>query len=75
MTAALYHLDAWHSAKYDTVVVGGGSAGLCAALARARKRVLVVDDDRPANAVAQGVGGLLGRDRPKPGELRTAGAR
>jgi thioredoxin reductase len=75
MTTALYHLDAWRSAKYDAVIVGGGPAGLSAALVlgRARKRVLVVDNDRPANAVSQGVGGLLGHDRPKPGELRAAG--
>ena len=75
MTTALYHLDDRRSARYDAVIVGGGPAGLSAALVlgRARKRVLVVDNDRPANAVSQGVGGLLGHDRPKPGELRAAG--
>ena len=62
---------------YDAVIVGGGPAGLSAALVlgRARRRVLVVDDGRPANAVSQGVGGLLGHDRPKPAELRDRGWR
>jgi thioredoxin reductase len=77
MTDRLLHLDAWRSTPYDAVVVGGGPAGLSAALVlgRARKRVLVVDDDRPANAVSQGVGGLLGHDRVKPADLRESGRR
>ena len=37
--------------------------------------VLVVDNDRPANAVSQGVGGLLGHDRVKPADLRDSGQR
>jgi thioredoxin reductase len=37
--------------------------------------VLVVDDDRPANAVSHGVGGLLGHDRVKPADLRDSGRR
>ncbi|MET0770845.1 MAG: NAD(P)/FAD-dependent oxidoreductase [Solirubrobacteraceae bacterium] len=77
MTDRLHRLDAWRSAPYDAVIVGGGPAGLSAALVlgRARKRVLVVDDDRPANAVSQGVGGLLGHDRVKPAVLRESGRR
>jgi thioredoxin reductase len=77
MTDRLHHLDAWRSAPYDALIVGGGPAGLSAALVlgRARKRVLVVDDDRPANAVSQGVGGLLGHDRVKPADLRDSGRR
>jgi thioredoxin reductase len=64
-------------APYDAVIVGGGPAGLSAALVlgRARRRVLVVDDGRPANAASQGVGGLLGQDRMKPSELRERGRR
>src|ERR687892_2375539 len=77
MTVRPPRLDAWRSAPYDAVIVGGGPAGLSAALVlgRANKRVLVVDDDRPANAVSQGVGGLLGHDRVKPSELRESGRR
>ena len=63
------------NAPYDAVIAGGGPAGLSAALVlgRATKRVLVVDDDRPANAVSHGVGGLLGHDRVKPADLRRTG--
>jgi thioredoxin reductase len=77
MTERLHHLDAWRHTPYDAVIVGGGPAGLSAALVlgRARKRVLVVDNDRPANAVSEGVGGLLGHDRVKPADLRESGRR
>jgi thioredoxin reductase len=44
-------------------------------LGRANKRVLIVDEGRPANAVSQGVGGLLGHDRVKPEDLRESGRR
>ena len=66
-----------HPDAYDAVIVGGGPAGLSAALVlgRANRRVLVIDDGRPANAVSQGVGGLLGHDRVKPAELRREGRR
>jgi thioredoxin reductase len=62
---------------YDAVIVGGGPAGLSAALVlgRATKRVLVIDEGRPANGVSQGVGGLLGHDRVKPADLRREGRR
>src|SRR3954452_22319112 len=77
MTDLLHHLDTWRTTPYDAVIVGGGPAGLSAALVlgRANKRVLVVDNDRPANAVSQGVGGLLGQDRVKPAGLWRSGRR
>lgn len=65
------------AARYDAVIVGGGPAGLSAALVlgRARRRVLVVDAGRPANAAAVGVGGLLGHPGDAPASrLRAAGA-
>jgi len=77
MSNAFHHLDAWRATPYDVVIVGGGPAGLSAALVlgRARKRALVLDNDRPANAVSPGVGGLLGHDRVKPADLRHSGQR
>ena len=59
----------------DCIVVGGGAAGLSAALVlgRARRRTLVVDAGRPSNAVAHGIGGLLGQDGRPPADLYAAG--
>jgi thioredoxin reductase len=64
-------------ATLDAVVVGGGPAGLSAALVlgRARRRVLVLDTGRPANAVVEQVGGLLGHTEVGPAELRESGRR
>jgi thioredoxin reductase len=58
------------------VIVGGGPAGLSAALVlgRARQDVLVLDARRPANRVARSIGGLLGHER-SPASLRRAGLR
>ena len=63
------------SREYDAVIVGGGPAGLSAALVlgRARWRVLVIDHGRPANAVSHGVGGLLGQSGVDPAALRATG--
>jgi thioredoxin reductase len=63
------------TAVLDAVVVGGGPAGLSAALVlgRARRNVLVLDTGHPANAVSHGVGGLLGHPGVAPAELRRAG--
>jgi thioredoxin reductase len=56
---------------WDCVVVGGGVAGLSAALVlgRARRRTLVLDGDGQSNRAAQHVGGLLGQDGTPPAEL------
>ncbi len=59
----------------DVAIVGGGPAGMSAALVlgRMRRRVLVFDTETPANAVSHGVGGLLTRDGTPPAELRAIG--
>lgn len=59
----------------DVVVVGGGAAGLSAALtlARARRSVTVVDAGEPRNAPAAGVHGLLGLEGMSPVELLARG--
>ncbi|WP_187438175.1 NAD(P)/FAD-dependent oxidoreductase [Actinomadura decatromicini] len=56
---------------YDVVIVGGGAAGLSGALmlARARRRVAVIDAGEPRNAPAEAVHGLLARDGTPPAEL------
>ncbi len=61
--------------RYDVVVVGGGAAGLSGAmaLARARRRVLVVDSGAPRNAPAGHVHNYLGREGTPPAELLAAG--
>ena len=60
---------------YDVVVIGGGAAGLSAALVltRARRRVAVVDAGQPRNAPAARMHGFLGSDGLPPGELLAAG--
>ncbi|WP_092862819.1 NAD(P)/FAD-dependent oxidoreductase [Quadrisphaera sp. DSM 44207] len=60
---------------YDVVVVGGGAAGLSAAVAlsRARRDVLVLDDGAPRNALAHGVHNYLALDGVAPGDLLAAG--
>jgi thioredoxin reductase/SAM-dependent methyltransferase len=61
--------------QYDVVVVGGGAAGLGGALtlARARRRVLVIDAGAPRNAPAGHVHNYLGREGTPPAELLTIG--
>lgn len=63
------------SRKYEVVVVGGGAAGLSAAvtLSRALRSALVVDAGEPRNAPAAGVHGFLSRDGVSPGELLAEG--
>jgi thioredoxin reductase len=60
---------------YDVVMVGGGAAGLSAALVlgRARRRVAVVDAGSPRNAPAAHMQGFLSRDGMPPADLLAAG--
>ena len=60
---------------YDTVIVGGGTAGLSAALVlgRARRRVLLVSDGPPRNAPAEAAHGFFTRDGTPPYELLRIG--
>ncbi len=53
---------------FDVVIVGGGAAGLSAALmlGRARRSVLVVDEGLPRNRFAPHMHGLLSRDGMSP---------
>src|SRR5919201_2701913 len=60
---------------FEVAIVGGGPAGLAAALVlgRMRRRVLLFDADDPAHAVSEGVHGLFGHDGIAPLELRRLG--
>ncbi len=60
---------------YDVVIVGGGAAGLSAALVlgRARRRVAVIDGGSPRNAPAEHMHGFLSRDGLPPAELLALG--
>jgi thioredoxin reductase len=57
---------------YDAIVVGGGPAGLSAALqlGRARRPTLLLDAGTPRNAAAAAVHGLIGLDGLPPREIR-----
>jgi thioredoxin reductase len=57
--------------KLDVIIVGGGPAGLSAALVlgRCRRRVVVVDNGEPRNAAAKVMHGFLSRDGEDPAEM------
>lgn len=57
---------------FDVAVIGGGPAGLAAALAlcRSRKRVVVLDCWPPRNAAATEVHGFVTQDGTPPAEIR-----
>ncbi|MDI1445758.1 NAD(P)/FAD-dependent oxidoreductase [Polyangium sp. 6x1] len=61
--------------RFDVLIVGGGPAGLGAALilGRCRRKVLVCDAGAPRNAPARGIHGLLGHDGLPPAELLRKG--
>jgi choline dehydrogenase-like flavoprotein len=57
---------------YDAIIVGGGPAGLNAALVlgRCRRRVLLIDEGKPRNRVSRGVNGFITRENILPHDLR-----
>ena len=73
--ASRARLIAWTEDSFDVVVVGGGAAGLSAALVlgRARRRVAVVDAGMPRNAPAAHMQGFLSRDGMAPADFLAAG--
>lgn len=60
---------------YDVAIIGGGAAGLNAALllGRARRAVVVVDAGSPRNAPSPHMHGYLSRDGMPPGDLLAVG--
>lgn len=63
--------------SYEVVIVGGSFAGLSAAmqLARARRRILVIDAGEPRNRFAQASHGFLGQDGVAPAQIMREGLR
>ncbi|MGP4022283.1 NAD(P)/FAD-dependent oxidoreductase [Actinomadura sp. 3N407] len=63
------------TAERDVLIIGGGPAGLSAALvlSRARRSVTVVDAGEPRNATAEHMHGFFTRDGMPPGNLLEVG--
>jgi thioredoxin reductase len=62
---------------YDAIIIGGGYAGLAAALqlARARRQVLIIDAGQRRNRFATHSHGFLGRDGQPPEAIAAEGRR
>lgn len=58
-------------AEYEAIIVGGSFAGLAAAmqLARARRKILILDTGEPRNRFATTSHGFLGQDGVSPAEI------
>jgi thioredoxin reductase len=69
--------DFSQGSNYDAIVVGGGYAGLAAALwlGRYRRRTLVLDTGLGRNRSARASHGYLGSDGANPAELRASARR
>src|SRR5690625_4345382 len=61
--------------NWDAVIIGGGAAGLSAALVlgRARRRVVVIDEGSPRNRFAAHMHGVLGNEGVDPAALIAQG--
>ena len=75
MTMETTTMSEYGRRRFDVAVIGGGAAGLSAAVAlgRARRTVIVLDEGSPRNAPADGVHNYLTRDGMPPAELLAAG--
>ena len=63
--------------SYEVIIVGGSFAGLSAAmqLARARRRILLIDAGEPRNRFAKASHGFLGQDGMAPAQIMREGLR
>ena len=64
-----------HDDPYEIAIIGGGPAGLSAAIwaGRYRRRVVLIDSGDPRNWETCGVNGFLGAPGVRPAQLRRAG--
>jgi thioredoxin reductase len=72
MSASNHRNDDQHNEGWDCIIVGGGPAGLAAALllGRARRRILLLDSGEYRNARAHKLHGFPTRDGCPPAHLR-----